>query len=90
MKNQKERKYFLLRLKNSSKSIYDSRYGGPNFNLVTDRFKVNWDVYFSLNYNTILATIDGRGSGLNGDKFLLEIYRNLGGVEVYDQLNVTR
>lgn len=34
--------------------------------------------------------IDGRGSGFQGDRFMFEVYRRLGTVEIDDQLHVIR
>lgn len=37
-------------------------------------------------HDIIYVRIDGRGSGLRGDKNLFALYRNLGTVEVEDQI----
>ncbi|KAF7998266.1 hypothetical protein HCN44_009664 [Aphidius gifuensis] len=65
-------------------------YGGPDSYQVTEKFNVDWGTYLSTNKNIIYAAIDGRGSGLKGNAMLFSGYRNLGTVEIYDQINVTR
>ena len=57
---------------------------------VSDMFKLDWGTYLTTTESVIYAVIDGRGSGFRGDDLLHEIYYNLGGVEVQDQLDVTR
>lgn len=56
---------------------------------MTDIFKIDWNTYLASRKNVIVAQIDGRGSGGQGYKFLQEVYKNLGTVEVADQLEVT-
>jgi dipeptidyl-peptidase-4 len=66
------------------------RYGGPDSYQVTKRFTVDWSTYLTVNKSIIYAAIDGRGSGLKGNKMLFAVYRNLGSAEIDDQVNVTR
>ncbi|XP_014247731.1 venom dipeptidyl peptidase 4 isoform X2 [Cimex lectularius] len=65
-------------------------YGGPDSNAVFKRFSVDWDTYITVNKSIIYARIDGRGSGLKGDKVTFANYRQLGTYEVQDQINITR
>ncbi|XP_046586430.1 venom dipeptidyl peptidase 4 isoform X1 [Neodiprion lecontei] len=65
-------------------------YGGPDSYQVTERFNVDWGSYLVTNKSIIHAAIDGRGSGLKGNSMLFAGYRNLGTVEIYDQINVTK
>ena len=65
-------------------------YAGPNSQQVNDRFNIEWDTYLTTSEGTICAYIDGRGSGFRGDDLMFEIYHNLGGPEIDDQLDVTR
>ncbi|KAF5298439.1 hypothetical protein FQR65_LT01218 [Abscondita terminalis] len=65
-------------------------YGGPDSFQIVDRFNLDWGSYLAANKSIIYATIDGRGSGLRGDKHLFALYRRLGTVEIADQINVTR
>lgn len=66
------------------------RYGGPDSYQVTEKFDVDWGTYLVTNKSIIYATIDGRGSGLMDNGMLFAGYRNLGTVEIADQINVTR
>ncbi|OAD59161.1 Venom dipeptidyl peptidase 4 [Eufriesea mexicana] len=64
-------------------------YGGPDSYQVTEKFNVDWGTYLVTNKSIIYATIDGRGSGLMDNSMLFAGYRNLGTVEIADQINVT-
>ncbi|XP_026680630.1 prolyl endopeptidase FAP [Diaphorina citri] len=64
-------------------------YGGPGSQLVTDRWKIDWNTYLAGNRDYIVAQIDGRGSSGQGYKLLHQVYKKLGVVEVSDQLEVT-
>lgn len=66
------------------------RYGGPDSTQVSEKYSLDWGSYLAANKSIIYASIDGRGSGLRGDKILFAGYRKLGTVEVVDQINVTR
>lgn len=61
-------------------------YGGPDSSSVTNKWSIDWGSYLVSSRDYIYAKIDGRGSGLRGDKNLFAIYRNLGGFEVHDQI----
>ncbi|XP_015595104.1 venom dipeptidyl peptidase 4, partial [Cephus cinctus] len=65
-------------------------YGGPDSYQVTEKFNMDWGTYLVTNKSIIYAAIDGRGSGLKGNNMLFAGYRNLGTVEIIDQINVTR
>ncbi|XP_049787513.1 venom dipeptidyl peptidase 4-like isoform X1 [Schistocerca cancellata] len=65
-------------------------YGGPDSFQVTKRFSIDWSTYLTVNRSIIYAAIDGRGSGLKGNKMLFAGYRRLGTVEIEDQLSVTK
>lgn len=69
--------------------LFYFRYGGPDSFQVIDRFGLDWGSYLATNKGIIYAVIDGRGSGLRGDKLLFAGYRHLGTVEITDQINVT-
>ncbi|KAG8188062.1 hypothetical protein JTE90_009934 [Oedothorax gibbosus] len=64
--------------------------GSPGSQLVTDEFGIHWGTYLSGRRNCIYAWIDGRGSGLQGDRMTHEIYYKLGTAEVEDQIHVIR
>lgn len=55
-----------------------------------NKWGVDWGSYLSSNRSVIYAKIDGRGSGLRGNRLLHSIYKKLGTVEINDQVTVTR
>lgn len=65
-------------------------YGGPNSVAVTKKFSLDWGSYLASNLSIIYARIDGRGSGLQGDEILHQVYKRLGTVEVQDQINTAK
>ncbi|XP_076028317.1 dipeptidyl peptidase 10 isoform X2 [Oratosquilla oratoria] len=67
-----------------------STYAAPGTQAVTNKLTINWGTYLASHKDIIYAVIDGRGSGYQGDKIKHEIYHNLGGKEVDDQLAVAR
>ncbi|XP_063905183.1 inactive dipeptidyl peptidase 10 isoform X2 [Zophobas morio] len=64
-------------------------YGGPGSQLVTERWRIDWNTYLTGHKDFIIAQIDGRGSGGQGHSLLHKVYYKLGSVEVADQLEVT-
>uniref|UniRef100_A0A4W4GX00 Dipeptidyl peptidase like 10 n=1 Tax=Electrophorus electricus TaxID=8005 RepID=A0A4W4GX00_ELEEL len=62
------------------------RGGAPGGQQVDDRYSVDWDSVLVSSDNIIVARLDGRGSGFQGQKILQEVHRRLGVVEVQDQL----
>lgn len=66
-------------------------YGGPGSQSVIDKYRINhWGSHLASNMSIIYARIDGRGSDNKGSKYLHEIYKNLGNVEVLDIITATR
>uniref|UniRef100_A0A3B4D350 Dipeptidyl peptidase like 10 n=1 Tax=Pygocentrus nattereri TaxID=42514 RepID=A0A3B4D350_PYGNA len=63
--------------------ILDSTPGGQQ---VSDRFRLDWDSVLVSSDNVIVARLDGRGSGFQGQKNLQEVHKRLGVVDVQDQL----
>ncbi|XP_062972548.1 dipeptidyl peptidase 4 [Elgaria multicarinata webbii] len=61
-------------------------YGGPCSQKADAVFRINWATYLASTEQIIVASIDGRGSGYQGDKILHAIYRRLGTYEVEDQI----
>ena len=61
-------------------------YGGPDSSSVTNKWALEWGTYLVSTRDIIYVKIDGRGSGLRGDKNLFSLYRHLGTVEVHDQI----
>uniref|UniRef100_A0A5F8HGP7 Dipeptidyl peptidase like 10 n=1 Tax=Monodelphis domestica TaxID=13616 RepID=A0A5F8HGP7_MONDO len=62
----------------------------PGSQLVTDKFHIDWDSVLVDSDNVIVARFDGRGSGFQGLKILQEVHRNLGSVEVKDQITAVK
>ncbi|XP_067000020.2 inactive dipeptidyl peptidase 10 [Anabrus simplex] len=62
--------------------------GAPGSQLVSERWLVDWNTYLSSHRNFIVAQIDGRGSGFQGDRLTHELYHRLGSVEIEDQIAV--
>ena len=67
-----------------------SSYAGPDSQLVTDEFKLDWSTYLGSSENVIYASIDGRGSSARGNDFLHQVYYKLGTIEVQDQIDGTK
>uniref|UniRef100_A0AAG5DCG6 Venom dipeptidyl peptidase 4 n=1 Tax=Anopheles atroparvus TaxID=41427 RepID=A0AAG5DCG6_ANOAO len=63
-------------------------YSGPGTQLVTDKWRFDWNTYLAGTKDYIVTLIDGRGSSGQGYQLLHEVYRRLGTVEVSDQLEV--
>ncbi|XP_055634110.1 inactive dipeptidyl peptidase 10 isoform X2 [Toxorhynchites rutilus septentrionalis] len=63
-------------------------YSGPGTQLVTDKWRIDWNTYLAGTKDYIVTQIDGRGSSGQGYQLLHEVYRRLGTVEVSDQLEV--
>ncbi|XP_049546146.1 venom dipeptidyl peptidase 4 isoform X1 [Anopheles darlingi] len=61
-------------------------YGGPNSANVVGTWSIGWGTHLASNRSVVYAKIDGRGSGLRGDRLLYQIYRKLGTVEIEDQI----
>ena len=64
-------------------------YAGPDSVQITDSFTLGFGAYLTTNRSIIYALIDGRGSGLKGDKMRFSIYKRLGTNEILDQIGVT-
>jgi dipeptidyl-peptidase 4 len=62
-------------------------YAGPDSVAVTDKWAMDWGSYMATNQSVVYVRIDGRGSGLRGDRILHAIYRKLGTLEVEDQIS---
>ncbi|ESO99209.1 hypothetical protein LOTGIDRAFT_226274 [Lottia gigantea] len=61
-------------------------YGGPGSQRVTEKFSIGWETYLTSSQEMIYVYADGRGSGGRGQKFLHQIYRRFGTVEVDDAI----
>ncbi|XP_067137376.1 inactive dipeptidyl peptidase 10-like isoform X2 [Centruroides vittatus] len=62
--------------------------GSPGGQSVSEQFELHWGSYLASNKDYVYVTIDGRGSGFQGDKRLHEVYRQLGNLEMEDYISV--
>ena len=60
----------------------------PGSQLVSEEFKVDWNNYLASQKSFIVAQIDGRGSGYQGEAFKSKIKGNISIADVEDQLLV--
>eukprot|EP00064_Thunnus_orientalis_P003778 superscaffoldBa00000322_g3789 len=60
--------------------------GSPGGQAVSDRYAVSWDSVLVSSDNIIVARLDGRGSGFQGQRILHEVHQRLGTVDVQDQI----
>ncbi|KAG7502666.1 inactive dipeptidyl peptidase 10 isoform X1 [Solea senegalensis] len=60
--------------------------GAPGGQVVSDRFSLSWDSVLVSSDNIIVARLDGRGSGFQGQRILHEVHHRLGTVDVQDQI----
>ncbi|KAM9851152.1 inactive dipeptidyl peptidase 10-like [Aulostomus maculatus] len=65
--------------------VLDSAPGGQS---VSDRFSLSWDSVLVSSDNVIVARLDGRGSGFQGQRVLHEVHQRLGTVDVQDQITI--
>lgn len=68
----------------------NSRYAGPGSKAVTSHWKHGWASYLASSRGWIVALIDGRGSGRDGNERRFAVHERLGTVEVDDQIEVTK
>ncbi|OXA53843.1 Venom dipeptidyl peptidase 4 [Folsomia candida] len=69
---------------------YRSSYAGPDSQKITQDYGINWGSYLASSKEVIFANIDGRGSARQSAEQKFAVYRNLGSVEVDDQISVTK
>ena len=65
-------------------------YGGPRTQTVSSKWSIGWDTYLASQRNFIVASVDVRGTGFQGDDFKHAIFRKLGSYEVSDTIHVIR
>lgn len=53
---------------------------------MSDRFVLSWDSVLVSSDSIIVARLDGRGSGFQGQRILHEVHQKLGTVDVQDQI----
>ena len=65
------------------------RYAGPDTQVARSEWQGgSWASYLASNQGWIVAQIDGRGSGGDGDRRKFEVWQQLGSTEVQDQIEV--
>ncbi|XP_061782349.1 inactive dipeptidyl peptidase 10-like isoform X2 [Nerophis lumbriciformis] len=67
--------------------MLDSAPGGQ---AVSDRFSLSWDSVLVSSDDVIVARLDGRGSGFQGQRVLHEVDKRLGTVDVQDQIAIVK
>nr|XP_057938819.1 inactive dipeptidyl peptidase 10-like isoform X3 [Doryrhamphus excisus] len=67
--------------------ILDSSPGGQ---AVSDRFSLSWDSVLVSSDDVIVARLDGRGSGFQGQRVLHEVHQRIGTVDVDDQISIIK
>lgn len=88
--------FACLRKKNPSANFcpnlcaHISRYGGPNSQLVSASFDVDWHAYLACSLQYVIVIVDGRGTGFKGRALRNPVKGNLGFWEVRDQINAAR
>lgn len=65
-------------------------YAGPDSYNGYAKWELDYGSYLASNKSIIYAHINGRGSGMRGDKLLHQIYRKFGTVEVEDQIETAK
>jgi dipeptidyl-peptidase-4 len=65
-------------------------YGGPGAQQVSSRWTLGWESYLSSSKDIVYVLMDGRGTGYQSNEYKFQVYRNLGTVEMDDQISVTR
>jgi len=65
-------------------------YGGPGTQTVSEKWSVSWDTFLASQRNFIVASIDVRGTGYQGDLFKHAVYGHLGEHEAEDTLAVIK
>ncbi|KAJ8888093.1 hypothetical protein PR048_007580 [Dryococelus australis] len=66
------------------------RCAAPGSQLVSERWSVDWGTYLASSRNFIVAQVDGRGSGFQGERMVQQLHHRLGSIEVEDQIAVIK
>lgn len=67
------------------------RYNGPSSQVVDFQFRIRkFEAYLCVNFDIIIASMDGRGTDANGDKFMKSIAKKLGELETIDQIALAK
>jgi len=66
-----------------------TQYSGPGSQSVADRWSIDWEDVMA-QYGYLIVCVDGRGTGFRGEAFKKCTYKELGRLEVEDQLSAAR
>ncbi|ODM94098.1 Venom dipeptidyl peptidase 4 [Orchesella cincta] len=87
----KARLYFPPNYNESQKyPLLISVYGGPGSQNLHQTYAINWEMSLVSGKNIIFGSIDGRGTAKQSTDHLFTLHRNLGTVEVEDQIAVAK
>ncbi len=70
---------------NKQYPLFMTQYSGPGSQQVLDNFSVSWEQAL-VQDGYILVCVDGRGTGMRGEEFKKCTYKDLGRLEVIDQI----
>ena len=77
--------------KNEYSCCLFGRYAGPDSQVAKSEWQGgSWASYLASNRGWVVAQIDGRGSGGDGDRRKFEVWQQLGKTEVNDQIEVSQ
>ncbi|MGH0187781.1 UNVERIFIED_CONTAM: hypothetical protein FKN15_026897 [Acipenser sinensis] len=79
-------KIYFLSTENSPRSRHLYSDGTPGSQSVTEQFALDWASVLSSSLGAVLARLDGRGSGNQGQKLQQAVRQKLGSAEVKDHL----
>lgn len=65
-------------------------YGGPEYQQITDEFKIDFESYMTTNRKITYAIIDGPSTNSRGTAGMYKMYRNLGHYEVIEQISAMK
>lgn len=57
---------------------------------MTYRYSVGWGEFLVTNHEIVYVHIDGRGTAMQSNEMMFEVYRNLGTAEIQDQIEVIK
>lgn len=80
--------YYFVRKPNYISFIHSD--SSPGSQLVSEQFNIDWNWYVSSYKGMIVAQIDARGTGFQGEMLRSQIKNKLGSVEIEDQLGVLK
>ncbi|KRZ87801.1 Inactive dipeptidyl peptidase 10, partial [Trichinella sp. T8] len=75
---------------NANKEFYPAVlrvYAGPNSQQVVEKWSVSFDTYLASAQKYIVLYIDARGSAYRGSKYTAPLYKNIGQLEIEDQID---